>query len=482
MCTTIDEIFNDCIENSSFPDELKCADVTSLPKNGPTNSRTNFRPISVLPTVSKLFERLMDKQVVSYISPFLSSLLCGFQKGYSVQHALVRLLEKFKISLDEGGKAGAVLMDLSKAFECIRHDLLIAKLHAYGFSREALTLINDYLTNRQQRVKVNGPFSSWKSVTRGVPQGSVLGPLLFNIYINDLLLFIQNSDICNYADDTTIYAWDKNLDNISHRLETDCSVALEWFADNFMKFNADKCHLLVLRQKCDDPVTIRIGNADVVNSSEEKLLGVQIDSRLSFDNHVSKLCQKASNKLYALARISPYMDQSKLRALMRAFITSQFQYCPLIWMFHSRQLNQKINKIQERALRITYKDTESTFSQLLQKDSAVTIHTKNLQILMTEMYKTRNSLNPSFMQEIFCANTIYYNLRNNNDFFQPRVRSVNNGTESVRFKGPQLWQMLPPTIRNSQSLCQFKTKIQRWNGENCPCKLCRVFIPNLGFL
>ena len=112
-------------------------------------------------------------------------------------------------------------------------------------------------------------------------------------------------------------------------------------------------HLLVLWQRCDGPVTVRIGNVDVVNSSEEKLLGVQIDSRLSFNNHVSKLCQKASNKLYALARISPYMGQNKLRALMRAFITSQFQYCPLIWMFHSRQLNQKINKIQERALRIT---------------------------------------------------------------------------------------------------------------------------------
>ena len=263
------KILNDCIENSSFPDELKCADVTSLPKNGPNNSRTNFRPISVLPTVSKLFERLMDKQVVSYITPFLSSLLCGFRKGYSAQHALVRLLEKFKISLDEGGKAGAILMDLSKAFDCIRHDLLIAKLHAYGSSREALTLINDYLTNRQQRVKVNGSFSSWKIVTRSVPQGSVLGPLLFNIYINDLLLFIQSSDICNYADDTTLYACDKSLDNTSHRLETDCSVALEWFADNFIKLNADKCHRLVLGQRCNDPVTVRIGNADVVKALRE---------------------------------------------------------------------------------------------------------------------------------------------------------------------------------------------------------------------
>ena len=134
-----------------------------------------------------------------------------------------------------------------------------------------------------------------------------------------------------------------------------------------MTLNEDKCHLLVLGQRCDNPVTERIGSADVVNSSEEKLLGVQIDSKLSFENHVSKLCQKASNERYALARISPYMDQRKLRTLMRAFITSQFQYCPLIWMFHSRQLNKKINKIQERALRIIYKDAESTYSELLEK-------------------------------------------------------------------------------------------------------------------
>ena len=138
--------------------------------------------------------------------------------------------------------------------------------------------------------KVNGSSCSWKTVTRGVPQGSVLGPLLFNIYITDLLLFIQNVDICNSADDTTIYTYDKNLKDITQRLEHDCSVALEWFSDNFMKSNADKCHLLVLGQSSDDPVTVRIGNPEVVNNSEEKLLGVQIDNKLSFENHVSKLC------------------------------------------------------------------------------------------------------------------------------------------------------------------------------------------------
>ena len=189
--------------------------------------------------------------------------------------------------------------------------------------------------------------------------------------------------------------------------------------------------------------------------------------------------RSSANKL--AINFTRYMDQNKLRNLMKVFIISQFEYCPLICMFHSRWLNQKINKIQERALRITYKDTESTFSELLQKDCAVTIHTKNLQIVMTEMYKTKNELNPSFMREIFHENTTRYNLQNNNQFTQPRVRSVWNGTESVRFKGPQLWQMLPPTIWNSETLCQFKNKIKNWYGKNCPCKLCRIFIPNLGY-
>ena len=138
-------------------------------------------------------------------------------------------------------------------------------------------------------------------------------------------------------------------------------------------------------------------------------------------------------------------------------------------MFHGKQLNQKVHKIQERALRITYnKDNESIFSELLQKDCAVPIHTKNLQILMTKMYKTKNELNPSFMQDIFRENTTRYNLRSN-EFIQPRVRSISNGTKSVRFKGLQLWQTLPPTLRNSETLCQFKNKTKKWYGENCPC-------------
>ena len=150
----------------------------------------------------------------------------------------------------------AILMDLSKAFDCIKHDLLIAKLDAYGFSHEALCLVNSYLENRHQRVKINGSFSTYKQLFLGVPQRSFLGFLSLNIYINDLLLSLMDTDICNYADDTTIYACDKNLNNVIARLENDSSITIQWFADNFMKLNTNKCHLLILGRSSHQKVKV----------------------------------------------------------------------------------------------------------------------------------------------------------------------------------------------------------------------------------
>ena len=180
MSELLQIIFDNSVEHSSFADELKLSDVSSLFKKDVKNFKGNYRPISVLPTVSKVFERLIGTQISAHMSQYLSSLLCGFRKGYNAQHALTRAMEKWRNCLDKGGKVGAIFMDLSKAFDYFRHDLLIAKLHAYGLSREALLLVHSYLENRQQRVKINGSFSNYKHVQLGVPQGSVLGPLFFN--------------------------------------------------------------------------------------------------------------------------------------------------------------------------------------------------------------------------------------------------------------------------------------------------------------
>ena len=171
----------------------------------------------------------MQKQISDYIDKHLSQYLCGYRKGLNTQYALLALIEKWKESLDKKGYAGAILMDLSKAFDTINHELLIAKLYAYGFDKNALTLVLNYLSNRWQRTKMNASFSSWSELMQGVPQGSVLSPLLFNIYLNDLFYQFIETEVCNFADDTTSYACDTNLKNLIQRLEIDSISAILWF-------------------------------------------------------------------------------------------------------------------------------------------------------------------------------------------------------------------------------------------------------------
>ena len=168
---TLQKLFNDALRNVTKKDDLTKA--------------KNYRPVSVLPGVSKIIERLMHKQISFYIDQFLSPCIFDYRKGFSTKHALLSLIEKWKRELDNKGYGGAILMDLSKAFDTINHDLLIAKLHVYSFSEESLKLIKSYLTKRWQRTKLNTDFSKWTEILLGVPQRSVLGPLLFNIYIND---------------------------------------------------------------------------------------------------------------------------------------------------------------------------------------------------------------------------------------------------------------------------------------------------------
>ena len=195
------------VECCEFPDELKEGEITSLFKNQDAMIKKNYRPITILTSESKIFERILYDQIKVFF-PF-SRYLCGFREGYSTQRALLRLLETCKEFLNKKGYVGAVLMNLSKAFDCLDHDLLLAKLDAYGFSRNALKLICSYLSERRQRVKVNGTFSTWCYSKMGVPQGSVLGPILFNIFINDIFYLVNDTEVCNYADDTTLYVGDK---------------------------------------------------------------------------------------------------------------------------------------------------------------------------------------------------------------------------------------------------------------------------------
>ena len=205
-------------------------------------------------------------------------------------------------SLDNAGLAGAILMDLSKAFDTINYELLIAKLATYGFEKSALAIILNYLRDRWQRIKINISFSTWSELLRGDPQGSVLGPLLFNIYINDLFYQFDNTYTCNFADDTTLNAFDMELEELLYNLESDTLSAIIWFENNYMKLNENKCHFLISGH-LHEHFWVKVGDARIWESSEEKLLGLIVDKKLNFNSHLENLCKKVSAKVTALARI-----------------------------------------------------------------------------------------------------------------------------------------------------------------------------------
>ena len=270
----------------------------------------------------------------------------------------------------------------------LSNGLLIANLSVYGFNNESLKLIESYLTNRWQITKVNKSFNRWTELLQGVPQGSVLGPLLYNIYLNDLFCLVDYKEVCNFADDTTFFACDKHLGSLN-RSEHDSFLTIEWFQNNYMKLNdEDKCHLLVGGYN-HESIWAKIGYARIWGSNKQKLLGVDIDRTLSFDEHISSLWKKAGRKLSVLARLSSYMTLTQRRVLMKSFIEAQFGYCPLVWMFHGRVLNRKINHLHERSLRIVYRGSISSFHEFLQKDYFFTLHHRNIQSLAIELYKIK---------------------------------------------------------------------------------------------
>ena len=226
------DIINMDIENYNVPDNTKLVTGRPIYKKKSRKELESYRPVSLLNDFSKIYEKYIHNSITSFVSNFLSIFISTIRKSYSPNHVLIRLIENWKQSLGNQKFVGAVLMGLSKAFDCIPHDLLIAKMHAYGFSIDSLKIFFSYLKGRKQNVKINNTYSVFQVLLCGVPQRSILGPILFNIFTNDLLLCIKNAELHNFADEKTISCTEKSLEELIKNLTSESEKAVQRKRDN----------------------------------------------------------------------------------------------------------------------------------------------------------------------------------------------------------------------------------------------------------
>ena len=472
-CVPLTDCLNNCLLECTFPSELKLASIIPVLKSGDESDKENYRPISILPTLSKVFEKLLFKQINVFFEKRFNKLLCGFRAKHSTHYALLNLLQKWQSCRDKSDKVGTILMDLSKAFDCLPHELLLAKLAAYGLETTSLELLRSYLSGRFQRVRLGSTFSKWLEILLGVPQGSILGPLLFNIFINDFFMFLTETEVCNFADDNTLYSCAPSIDAVLCDLETDLQNSLQWFRSNQLVANPAKFQLMFLGFENQD-LNLCIGDKIIKQKDAVKLLGITIDRDLKLDQHINDICKTANFKVRSLFRLRQFLDQHHAKKLCDAFIMSNFNYCPLIWMYCSKKANDRINSVHKRALRAVTGDCTASFDDLISSTRDKTIHQRNMVTLVTEIYKCLADDHPDIVRSFFVPKTSHFFLRKSMLLQLPPTRSVRYGLNSVFFRGSQMWNSIPDRIKLCESAKAFKQEVASWSGLKCFCKLCSL--------
>lgn len=460
------DLINTSIDQGVFPNSLKKAEVTPVYKKADKLNKGNYRPVSILPVLSKIFEKVIEKQISTLFQNIFSPNLSAFRKGYSCQDVLLALIESWNKSLREGLKVGTIMMDLSKAFDCMSHPLLASKLSAYGFQNNSVKLITSYLSDREQRVKLGNTRSTWLPITKGVPQGSILGPVLFNIFINDIFYFIKKADLTNYADDNTLSFADLSELNVRRTLVAETNIAIEWFSQNCLAANPDKFQALFIGKNfAQDPV--KINGFEISPEKNVKLLGVIFDSTLSFNDHVTELCQKTCKQLNALKRLTHCLNTASKMAILRSYIISNMSYCSIIWHFCGITNSNKIEKIQERALRTAFLDYYSSYSELLSKGNISTLKENRLRDIVVTVYKIMNNSAPKYLSELITSRVCEINIRSGtNSLALPSMSKTKHGLNSFMYIAPRLWNKLDQTLRTCCTLNKFKMHVKNTTLEN----------------
>jgi len=461
IADTLVVLFNRCIDECIFPQCLKMANISPIYKKKDRLNKDNYRSINILPIISKIFERLVADQLETHYINFFNPILSGFRKNYGCSDLLNKLLSDWKNSLDKKELLGVIAIDLSKAFDCLPNGLLLAKLYAYGFSYNTCLFMKSYLSSRKQRVKIGNHYSPWACPSRGVPQGSILGPALFNIFLNDLLYSKIYSSIYNYADDNTLSMSSSDIDDIKIKLGHDVENICDWFSQNMMKANPEKFQVMFLGAGVNS-VDVDISFKDTKITGEESItiLGVEFDNKLNFNTHINTICKKISQQINATMRIKSNLDRESRLAIYNAFILSNLNYCNNIWFFANKSGLSTLDKANERAIRMIYDDKKTPYELLLQQKSHLDIYRLCYKGLCTTMYKVWNGISPSYLSELFVIKENIYNLRDNQTYILPQYRNKTHGYHSLPFIGAKAWSLLDPKVKNSSSLVKFKNSLK----------------------
>ena len=477
LSSPLTTLYNNCLSHGIWPSEWKRGEWVPVFKKDDPLEKENYRPVTVQMTVNKIFEQLLAKQVTDNLDNRLSDFQTAYRKRHSCETALIMLIENWRAALDKGELVGLLSTDMSKAFDSMYYPLMQAKLKAYGTGDNSLDLIRSYFSDRFSRVKIGNATSSWKKVTRGCPQGSAFGPLLWNLFQNDLT-FVIKSNLCMYADDHQFYDAHTNVNVVQRNLQ-DCAInATAWYDGNFLKGNFKKYGSMTIGKNKEN-MKIAVKEFEVESYECLKLLGVYIDSQLNFTEHISSVCKKGSQRVGVIMRLRNLIPTSAKLQLYKAAVLPHLTYCHTIWHFCKASDSRKLERVQERGLRAVFCDKNSSYDQLLIKARLPSLMNRRLQDISCLMYKVKNNLCPKYICDLFKLNNCVYNLRVK-EFTVPRFETVTFGKHSLKYLGPTLWSKIQPHIRHSPSLGSFKRAIRNVdlkelvNSTCTNCTLCNT--------
>ncbi len=349
-------IFNLILDTGIFPEDLKLTRVTPIHKEGDKSKCGNYRPISVIPALAKILEKLICEQINSHIHN--NNIICeqqsGFRPGHSTETALLYCTNQWLLNMDKGLINGVLFLDFKKAFDTVDHCILLQKLEKYGIKGTAHKLIRSYLSNRKQVCILNNSKSQQKTVQCGIPQGSNLGPLLFSIYINDLPNCLKHTQASMFADDTNLTCTGSSANEIEHKLNSDLCNVNRWLRANKLTLNNRKTKFMLIASKrklnqIPNNLQILVNNSLIQQVKQKEVLGVIIDQELNWKEHVDAQCKKLSSAIALLRRAKAFISQNELIRMYNTLVIPYFTYCSNVWYDGDNRTNtEKIYKMQKR--------------------------------------------------------------------------------------------------------------------------------------